>query len=68
MVLLNGARALGQMGKLGQISPGSTADLTAFPYAGAPDLDPYRRVVQSHEEPNLLLVNGRQVEAGRVAV
>jgi cytosine/adenosine deaminase-related metal-dependent hydrolase len=67
MVLLNGARALGQTGKLGQISRGSVADLAAFPHAvnavGGPDLDPYRRVVQSREEPNLLLVNGRQVQA-----
>jgi len=67
MVLLNGARALGQVRKLGRISPGSVADLVAFPHAaqeadagvGAPEMDPYRRVVQSHEEPNLLLVNGR---------
>jgi cytosine/adenosine deaminase-related metal-dependent hydrolase len=63
MLLLNGARALGQTGKLGQISPGSMADLVAFPHAmNAPNLDPYRRVVQSHEEPNLLLVNGCQVD------
>jgi cytosine/adenosine deaminase-related metal-dependent hydrolase len=62
MVLLNGARALGQAGKLGQISPGSMADLVAFPHADTLELDPYRQVVQSHEEPNLLLVNGRQVE------
>lgn len=67
MVLLNGARALGQAGKLGQISPGSVADLVAFPHAAtdansvadAAELDPYRRVVQSRNEPNLLLVNGR---------
>ena len=60
MVLLNGARALGQVGKLGQISRGSVADLVAFPHtATEPDTDPYRRVVQSHEEPSLLLVNGR---------
>jgi imidazolonepropionase-like amidohydrolase len=72
MVLLNGARALGQTGKLGQISPGSLADLVAFPHdeelepaGGASEVDPYRRVVQSHLEPNLLLINGRQVEIGR---
>ncbi len=61
MVLLNGARALGQTGKLGQLSPGATADLVAFahePNLSAPDLDPYRRVVQSRREPVLLLVNG----------
>jgi len=71
MVLLNGARALGQAGKLGQLSPGSVADLVAFPHQ-APDshaaidllamIDPYHRVVHSRQEPNLLLVNGRLVE------
>ena len=71
MVLLNGARALGQAGTLGQLSPGSVADLVAFPHQ-APDshaaidllamIDPYHRVVHSRQEPNLLLVNGRLVE------
>jgi cytosine/adenosine deaminase-related metal-dependent hydrolase len=68
MVLLNGARALGQVGKLGQISPGSHADLVSFPHEirenhadyDAPARDPYNRVVQSREEPNLLLINGRK--------
>jgi cytosine/adenosine deaminase-related metal-dependent hydrolase len=51
MVLLNGAKALGQVGKLGQISPGSVADLVAFPYApDAPQTDPYFQVVQSRAE------------------
>jgi cytosine/adenosine deaminase-related metal-dependent hydrolase len=68
MVLLNGARALGQCGKLGQISPGSTADLVAFAHADASaNTDPYRQVVQSRDEPSLLLVNGRKVEAGTLA-
>lgn len=71
MVLLNGARALGQSGKLGQLSPGSVADLVAFPHPVAEShaeidslaaVDPYHRVVQSHDTPNLLLVNGRAVE------
>jgi cytosine/adenosine deaminase-related metal-dependent hydrolase len=66
MVLLNGARALGQSGKLGQISPGSLADLVAFPNA-SPGIDPYRHVVQSRDKPNLFLVNGRAVEAMPVA-
>jgi len=69
MVQLNGARALGQAGSLGQISPGAVADLVAFPHAaGEAGVDPYRQVVQSREEPNLLLVNGRKVEAGQLAV
>jgi aminodeoxyfutalosine deaminase len=67
MVLLNGARALGQAGKLGQISPGSVADLVAFPHAAQEaDTDPYRRVVQSHGEPNLLLVNGKGLACSRI--
>jgi len=73
MVLLNGAKALGQAGKLGQLSPGATADLVAFPHparkAGVEaEMDPYRRVVQSRDEPNLLLVNGRKVETGLLHV
>ena len=74
MVLLNGAKALGQTGKLGQISPGATADLVAFPYEEVDShaeidakagIDPYYRVVQSRENPKLLLVNGADVSLGR---
>jgi cytosine/adenosine deaminase-related metal-dependent hydrolase len=68
MVLLNGAQALGQAGRLGEISPGSTADLVAFAHEPDPsasddpvEIDPYRRVVQSRKPPVLLLVNGREV-------
>ena len=64
MVLLNGAKALGQAGKLGQISPGSVADLVAFPCDAEAAEDPYHRVVQSRGEPRLLVVNGRKVEVG----
>jgi len=63
MVTLNAARALGQAGKLGQISPGSLADLVAFRHGpdGA-ETNLYRRVVRSRGEPALLLVNGRRLE------
>ena len=68
MVLLNGAQALGQTGKLGEIAPGSIADLVAFAHEADPsddgdvrEIDPYRRVVQSRLPPKLLLVNGREV-------
>jgi cytosine/adenosine deaminase-related metal-dependent hydrolase len=65
MVLLNGARALEESGRLGQISPGSTADLVAFAHADETgEIDPYRQVVQGREEPCLLLVNGRRMEMG----
>ena len=67
MATIHGARALGQAGKLGQISPGSVADLVAFRHqpdgaAGSTEIDPYHQVVHSREEPILLVVNGRQVE------
>ncbi len=77
MVLLNGAKALGLAGRLGQLSPGAAADLVAFPYAVKElglvepmtpygQIDPYRRVVQSREEPSLLLVAGKPVEMAQV--
>src|SRR5471032_1689520 len=65
MVLLNGARALGQVGKLGQLSPGATADLVAFAHETDPgnaEVDPYHRVVHSRKEPVLLVVNGREIK------
>jgi len=63
MATLHGARALGQAGRLGQLSPGSLADLVAFPHAsGDGETDPYRRVVQSHDKPVLLVVNGREIK------
>ncbi len=63
MTTLHGARALGQAGKLGQISPGSIADLVAFAHeeGEASGGDPYRRVVQARAEPTLLLINGRKL-------
>jgi cytosine/adenosine deaminase-related metal-dependent hydrolase len=70
MVLLNGARALGQTGKLGQLSPGSIADLVSFPHStkngGQSAIDPYQSVVHSREDPNLLLVNGKAVRTAEV--
>jgi cytosine/adenosine deaminase-related metal-dependent hydrolase len=67
MCTLNGARALGQTGKLGEISPGSLADLVAFPFDGKGN-DPYQRVVQSQAKPKLLLVNGRKIFPCSVAL
>jgi cytosine/adenosine deaminase-related metal-dependent hydrolase len=59
MATVNGARALGQKGRLGEIAPGALADLVAF--RGDAGEDPYGRVVDSHEPPRLLLVNGKSV-------
>jgi len=64
MVLLNGARAMKQVGQLGELSAGSTADLVAFahePKFAAPGIDPYSRVVQSRKKPVLLVLNGKNV-------
>jgi cytosine/adenosine deaminase-related metal-dependent hydrolase len=63
MATLHGARALGQAGRLGELSPGSMADLVAFPHEtgeepSPQETDPYRRVVHSHARPRLLVVNG----------
>jgi len=72
MATLNAARALGQTGKLGQISPGALADLVAFPHSSNGEspspakIDPYRSIVQSRNDPSLLLVNGRKVDADRL--
>jgi cytosine/adenosine deaminase-related metal-dependent hydrolase len=65
MATMNGARALGQAGTLGELSAGATADLVAFPYRkthahGPGDSDPYGRVIHSHARPNLLVVNGAE--------
>jgi cytosine/adenosine deaminase-related metal-dependent hydrolase len=36
MATMNGAKALGMAGKVGEISPGACADLIAIPFSGAP--------------------------------
>lgn len=66
MSTLNGALALGQKGQLGEISPGSLADLVAFPHdsGNVADPDPYRRVLYSYPKPSLLLINGVSYASG----
>ena len=64
MATIHGAKALGQAGKIGQLSPGSHADLVAFAHETRDDAstaDPYHRAVHSRKEPILLLVNGRKL-------
>jgi cytosine/adenosine deaminase-related metal-dependent hydrolase len=70
MSTVRGAQALAQVGKLGELSPGSVADLVAFPYPdsvqnGNGTDNPYRRVVHSHAPPRLLVVNGVERIAAR---
>lgn len=60
MATINGAQALKQAGKIGELSPGSLADLAALTYPEATLSDPYRRVVQSQGPARLLVVNGEE--------
>jgi cytosine/adenosine deaminase-related metal-dependent hydrolase len=62
MSTLNGAKALHRAGELGQISPGSVADLAVFAHEDDEDeINPYQRVVNATGKPLLLLVEGRPV-------
>jgi cytosine/adenosine deaminase-related metal-dependent hydrolase len=56
MITLNGAKALGQAGQLGEIRPGARADLVAFPREAA--LDPFQSIIESRGQPTFLMVNG----------
>ena len=66
MATLHGARAINQAGKLGEISPGTAADLVVFAHEEKAGPDPYERVVNSTAEPVVLLVNGKPVEISAV--
>lgn len=59
MATLNPAKALNQEGRIGEISKGALADLVAF------EMDihsnPYDAIIQSHQKPRLLMVNGRKI-------
>jgi cytosine/adenosine deaminase-related metal-dependent hydrolase len=70
MSTINGALALNQAGRFGELSPGSAADLVAFAYPadGKNASNPYRRVVHSQGRPDLLVVNGVERIGGAAAV
>jgi cytosine/adenosine deaminase-related metal-dependent hydrolase len=66
MCTLNGAKALGQKGKLGQLSPGANADLAVFTPSPAVSLEqmierPYDCVLSPSTQLSLLVVQGKQV-------
>jgi len=57
MATVHPAKAIGMEGKLGVLKPGALADLVAFPW---PDnSDPAESVIQSRDEPLLLMVDGQ---------
>jgi cytosine/adenosine deaminase-related metal-dependent hydrolase len=59
MVTLNGAKALGQAGVLGEITVGAKADLVAFPLT--PQQDPFTSFIAGKKPPSFLMVNGEQI-------
>lgn len=59
MVTLNPAKALNQEGRIGEITAGALADLVAF--AMEKHSNPYEAIIQSHNKPQLLLVNGQKI-------
>jgi cytosine/adenosine deaminase-related metal-dependent hydrolase len=54
------ARALGQAGRVGEISAGAAADLIALPLESM-DLDPYAAVLAHHGPVLASMINGRWV-------
>ncbi|MDP7051390.1 MAG: amidohydrolase family protein [Verrucomicrobiota bacterium] len=57
MATVNGAKALGWAGEVGEISTGACADLLAFPYSGSAD-GVYGAVVE-HSGPVAVMVDGQ---------
>jgi cytosine/adenosine deaminase-related metal-dependent hydrolase len=60
MVTVNPAKALGQAGRLGQITPGASADLIAVPAEGNA-IDPYEVAVFNERTVPFAMVNGKVV-------
>jgi cytosine/adenosine deaminase-related metal-dependent hydrolase len=60
MATLNGARALGLEGQIGQLSPGARADLIAIPYSGA-KADLFEAIVNNWRDVSASMIDGRWV-------
>jgi cytosine/adenosine deaminase-related metal-dependent hydrolase len=58
MATLNGARALGMDGQIGELSEGSFADLVALPFAGK-IADIYDGVLHHQGDVAASMINGR---------
>ena len=58
MATLNGARALGMNGKIGELAPDGFADLVALPFAGNV-ADAYDRVLHHHGDVAASLIDGQ---------
>jgi cytosine/adenosine deaminase-related metal-dependent hydrolase len=58
MVTVNGARALGLAGKIGELSSGAFADLIAIPFSGKPS-DLFEAVLQHTGAVSVSLIEGR---------
>jgi len=60
MATVNGARALGRAGEIGELTPGALADLIAVPFAG-PGADVYEMALQHRGAVSAALVGGKWV-------
>jgi len=58
MATLNGARALGHSGRIGELAPGALADLIALPFDGKP-ADLYHAVLHHHGQVAASMIDGR---------
>jgi imidazolonepropionase-like amidohydrolase len=58
MVTVNGARALGWEGKVGELVPGAWADLITLPFNG-PGRGVYRALVEHRGPVAAVMINGR---------
>jgi aminodeoxyfutalosine deaminase len=61
MVTLNPAKALNQEGRIGEISDDALADLVAFDMGI--HSNPYEAIIESHQRPRLLMVNGQKIDS-----
>ena len=60
MATMNGARALGRVGELGELTPGAMADLIVVPHTGSP-AQAVEAAVQHQGEVKASMINGRWV-------
>lgn len=60
MATLNGARALGMTGEIGELSEGALADMIAIPFAGNPD-DAHGAIVHHGDDVAASMIDGRWV-------